>query len=333
MSDAFDEEAGRLSLYLNRGVVIGDPMALGGLSSRVEPDAVPIEGTPFDTQRTTGEKVDCALCGRHRNHFRGFVVTFADGRKAIIGRNCGEAQLFDQGAWAEMAARSERRKMVALYEVRAAPSLAKIDTLLPVLNRCEDEVAPIHELFSLVDDQLPALSRGIRAATKRNGELSREVVKTITVAGRDGNQRQVEDWQVKVFAVLPTLTPFNPGGLGGLVAKIRRALERVRLELEQEGLTLMQQGAAFQKLRTLGRDLRDAQSEAEKARLFLTPAFWENISKWANADQMRRGNYRVNRSVIRHSDSEYHFGEVRLPPSDRYTLASFSKAERMWPKL
>jgi hypothetical protein len=333
MSDINDEEADRLSLYLDRGVVIGDPMALDGLSSRVECDALPVEGTPFDTQRTTGEKVDCALCGRRKNHFKGFVVTFADGRKAIIGRNCGEAQLFDQGAWAEMAAKSERRKMAALYDVRAAPTIAKVDALLSTLSRCEEEVAPIAELFTLVDDQLPALAGGIRDALKRNGELSREVLKTITVAGRDGNQRQVEDWQMKVYATLPTLAPFNSGGLGGLVAKIRRALEKVRLELEQEGLTLVQQGAAFQKLRTLGRDLRDAQIEAEKARLFLTSKFWEKVVKWGNANQGRRGNYRINRSTIRHSDSDYLFGEVKLPSPEQYMLDSFSTAERMWPKL
>lgn len=329
-----DEKADRLAIFLSAGVVIGDPSSLPGLADRIEREAVPKEGTPFNTQRTTGEKVDCALCGRQRNNFRGFVVTFVDGRRAIIGRDCGEKQLFDKGAWAEMAASAERRKVAALYAVRSAPTIAAIDKLLPVLDRCEDEVAFIGDFLRHVSDRLPGLGTALAAAASRDGTLSRPVESLITVAGHDGKEHQVTRSSTKVFAKLSTIAPFAPRGLAGLIAKIRRGLERAHSILGQEDVTLAQQGEAFQMLRTLRRDLRDAQAEAEKARHLLLPTFWENVAKWGRADPQRKGNYRLVRGeIIRHSDADFVFGELSLPDSRKYQLFSFGIALDMWPKL
>lgn len=327
------EDADRLSLYLASGVVVGDPMSLPDLSPSVDRDVVPLDGVPFDTKRTTGEKVDCALCGRHRNHFKGFVVTFADGRKAIIGINCGEQQLFDKGAWAEMAASAERRKMVALYNARSAPAVAAIDKLLPILDRCGREVAPIDELLSNVASELPDLYRGMSEAAKREGNLTRIVEQKATVIGRDGKQREVTDRRSKIFVALPTVAPFENGGLKGRITKIVRGVERIRSTLDQEGLTLAQQGEAFRALRSFRQDLQYAQSEAEKARRLLSMSFWEAVAKWGQTDYYREGNFRVARSTVRQSDKEYIYGEVRVPPADQYTLEAFVTAREMWPGL
>ena len=308
-------------------------MAMPGLIASVDREAVPTDGIPFDTQRTTGEKVDCALCGRHRNHFKGFVVTFADGSKAIVGRNCGETQLFDKGAWAEMAARAERRKQSVLYEARSAPTIAAIDELIPVLRRCMTAVQPIDQLLSSVADELSDLFQGLSSAAKRDGELARNVAKKVSVVGKDGKLREVEDHRRKVFATIPTPLPFESKGLAAPLLKIKRGLETVRALLDQDGITLIQQSEAFRVLRTLGQDLREAQAEAEKARRFLSPDFWEAVAKWGRSDIFREGNYRVSGSVIRHSDKDHVFGEVRLPPAGSYRLDAFVQARAKWPRL
>ena len=335
MPDAIEahEEADRLEIFIASGEVIRDPMSLPDLSPIIDPHAVPVLGIPFDTKSTTGEKVDCALCGRHRNHFKGFVVTFDDGRKGIIGRNCGETQLFDQGAWKEMAASSERRKRKALYEARSAPTIAAIGKLIPFLNRCSDEVSVIDYFLSEVAKELPELYAGMNEAARSEGEMSRFERRLIPFVGRDGTMREKEDTQRKVFARLPTVTPFEKGGLADAIAAIHRGLEMVRSKLDQDEVTLAQQSEAFQALRSLGRDFRELETAAERARGFFSDTFWDGVTKWGRADKYREGNYRLVRRSIRHSDKDHIFGEVRLPPEDAYALSAFTVVIDMWPRL
>lgn len=327
------EDESRLAIYLKRGVVVADPSSLAGLSAEIEAEAIPSDGIPYDTKKTTGEKVDCALCKRRSNHHKGFVVTFEDGRRATIGIDCAEENLFASGAWEEMVAKAERRKQEVLYQERSAPTLARIDELLPILGRCEEAAKIVDSLVRELQFELPDLYEGINYAAMRDKRLKRDVARKITVIGIDGIERQVDDYYNKIFAVIPSRRPFEKGGLLGPVRAVSKSLIRVRSMLSEEGVTLVQQAEAFRRLRNLRRDLSEAYGECRDCEDFFSMNFWEDVCRWGRADEYREGNYRIKKRLVRHSDSEGVFGELEIQHPKNYTLTCFVEADQIWPNL
>jgi hypothetical protein len=327
------EDESRLAIYLKRGVVVADPSILPGLASEIEAEAVPSEGVPYDTKKTTGERVDCALCKRRNNHFKGFVVTFEDGRRATIGIVCAEENLFATGAWDEMVAKAERRKQAVLYEERLAPTLAKIDELMPILVRCEGTASIIDTLIGELHFELPDLYSGIIHAAMKDRALKRDVARKVTVIGVDGIQREVNQYSNRTFAVIPSRRPFENTGLRGPIRSVSKALIKVKALLSDENVTLIQQAEAFRKLRNLRRDLSEAYRDCRDCEEFLSMTFWDDVCKWGRADEHREGNYRIKKRLVRHSDAEGVFGQVEIPDPKGYNLTCFVEADQIWPNL
>ena len=330
------DEDDRYSIWRAAGAVIDDPTSVPGLSSRVEADAIPKSGVPFDTTKTTGVKVDCALCGRARNHNRGFVVTIEDDRRAIIGRNCGEEHLFAKGAWEDMAAASERRKYQVLYAARSAPTIAAIDRLIPLLHACQRGVATLDQFASLIGDELPELYDGIAGSAKHGGQLIRHIEKKVPQIGRDGELREGWTTERRAYVTVATIGPFVPGGIGVKLGQLSKSLQRVRALLDREGVTLQEQGAAFQSLRSLSQDFRQVQDDAEKAKAFLSHSLWEKVAKWAQADPDREGNYRLKqrggRWILRHSEGDELIGEAEIPTESDLDLSALAAVRSEWPR-
>lgn len=134
MVDAGDGGRGRwegiaADELLGMAMVIADPETLDNLLPAVpDTDEVPEVEARYDTIRSGTGPVRCRHCKKNAaNHWRGFVLAYRDGRRILIGKNCGKKQ-FKQN-WANVqrafdAAMDQRyyllRKQAALG---AAPQL------------------------------------------------------------------------------------------------------------------------------------------------------------------------------------------------------------------
>lgn len=325
MDDLLAEKTSRRDIYIQAGALLYDPSALPDLSARVSREAVPVSGIPFDTKNTTGQKVDCALCGRKENHFRGFVVSFEDGCRAVIGRDCGERELFDQGAWKAMEAHSEQRMRQALHEARAAPAIDAIDKLSLLFDRCEASMKVLSVFLAEVSNALPELHDALTGQPGRGGELVRY------------------DPARRVYATIPTLAPFKREKFGGALLRVRQGVQRAQKMLHQQaGLSLVQQAEAFRLLRTCERLFQDLHADAKSGMVYLTHPFWKGVAKWANAhparveQPSRYGTYHVSHRFIRYDDGFDDGGatvEIALPGTLAYSLEPFEAAVASWPRL
>lgn len=328
-----DDRADRQSILLRAGLLVSDPMALSGLSPRVDEAAVPVSGTPYDTRDTTRAKVDCALCGHSRNHNLGFVVNFADGRRALIGIECAENSLFHPGAWAEMKAKSNRDQAQAVFDARAAPALKALEGLLPIVRSCVASVDVLEQLIADVCAELPDLYHGMAASARRDGVMVRTRMGMKIVTDRQGAPREVPTEIETEYARLPSVLPFTKDGLRRPVKKVLEGLEAAATGFKDPNLTLQQQQQLASRLRQLSNDLNAAHRDAQSCRGFFDMSLWEAIAKWGRGDPNRRGNYRLSRRTVRHSDINEDFGEVEIPTVEHYDLSPFSKALDAWPVL
>jgi hypothetical protein len=77
---------------MKRQIDVADPESLPNLLAE-EPliDEIPEIEFEYDTLLTGGKKLRCVHCKKTaRNHNRGFVLQYADGRRMLIGKDCGQ---------------------------------------------------------------------------------------------------------------------------------------------------------------------------------------------------------------------------------------------------
>jgi hypothetical protein len=315
MDEGLAEKTSRRQIYIEAGALIEDPTALPDLVARVGRDALPVSGIPFDTKQTIGRKVDCALCGRMANHYRGFVVTFENDSRAIIGKDCGERDLFDQGAWKAMEVAADRRQRQALYTARSAPTIEAVERLLPLLDLCEATLVVLTAFLARVSNELPELYQAVTGAYGKGGEL----------VLYNPNRR--------LYVTIPTFAPFKREAFGGLLARVRQGLQRACKMLDQqEGITLAEQEEAFRLIRESERHFQNVHANANAASAFATQAFWKGVAKWVNAGFYEVDLYQVSRTVIR-CDDEDDPDEVPLPDPAAYTMNPFEAVRAAWPRL
>lgn len=72
--------------------VIDDPEAQEDITTDVTPGEVP---THYDNQYIAKNLVRCALCPQHQLHLHGYTGVFSDGRRALIGIDCGSRHFGD----------------------------------------------------------------------------------------------------------------------------------------------------------------------------------------------------------------------------------------------
>lgn len=333
MSEEDVEQSDRRRIYLSAGVEISDPEALPGLSARIEPSAVPVSGVPFDTKFTTGQRVSCSLCGHRRNHFKGFVISFEDGRQAIVGIECGEKNLFADGAWQKMVNSSAAAKRKALFDARAAPAVAALKTVQRRLGDALSSIAPIEEFLGTVQDELPDLYEGLARAAKRGEPIRRQLTKPREVVGRDGEVHIEHLTYTKEFTTVPCPLLFSEGRVSGALRRLGTSLVRIEGNLLEPELSLEKQANAFKRLREVKANLMEIRRHLRGAERLYERSFWDKVAQWGRGDELRVGNYRVTSRWVRHSSDDYIYGEVQIPSSSTIDLSAIEDALNSWPTL
>ena len=142
-----------------------DPEAVDDLVYPIPPSVEVVNlAQNYDTSRTTGRRVRCGACAHHQWHNRGFVAELSDGRKALIGINCGEKHFGGDGQWQSMTAQLTRRQDQAYLATRIAPVREKIEVCYALLR---DWSAP-PTLRAYIERGLPDFDERIVEACQRN---------------------------------------------------------------------------------------------------------------------------------------------------------------------
>lgn len=135
-----------------------DPTALDNVVLELPPrEEIPTVEFAYDTKDSTGRKVRCVHC-RYDNHNRGFVLRFKNGRRILVGKDCGK-KIYganfdlterDFNAARERAGYIRRQRAIraatpgfvqAMASLLAHPSLMDFRNLRRNFNRCLPELA------------------------------------------------------------------------------------------------------------------------------------------------------------------------------------------------
>jgi hypothetical protein len=148
---------GRLSdeELLEKTFTTGDPENLANLCLEVPPeDQIPIVEYAYDFRATKRDRIRCVHCKYH-NHLAGFVLQLSDGRRYLVGHECGDklyGAKFDIIHREFEAARSRALLLKRMRALRAA--LPAFLDYLAQLRR-----SPVMGAYEAVRDDLRMSSR------------------------------------------------------------------------------------------------------------------------------------------------------------------------------
>lgn len=327
------ELSSRAQIYADSGLAIDDPSKLQGLSTRIERDATPASAIEYNTRNTTGAKVDCAACGHVRNHYRGFVVSFADGRRALVGIECGEKDFFGPGAWEALSNRLAQQKRAVLYSHRSAPAVASIDNLVVLINEFRQNALVIEDFLSKIEEAFPDLWRGLVGAARTSASLMRDVRLPETDDNPSGFPERQPRYSQVVVVTFPCRELLTTSPLSARADFIIKQVQRVRSVLADQDATLPAQAKAFSTLRQLKSEMDDMIDMYERGRGFLAEDFWIKAAQWARADPHRDGNYKCKHGRLRWTSSEYEDESVPIPGAQTAPPAVRKQINDTWPSL
>jgi hypothetical protein len=327
-----EEDQDRRQIYIESGLTVDDPTAVAGLLARVSKDAEPTSAVDYNTRRSVGRKVDCAACGHVRNHYRGFLVSFADGSRALIGIECGEREFFSGGAWARLSTELERRKEAALYERRAAPTVVALNAILRMIDDWAEHASRADQFLLDFRKLFPELWIGLSRAAHRDGRLVREIRKQVSEPGRDGQLVERTIYIDEAIATLPCPDALTDRRATLRLTRLGRELSSACRSLETER-AVKKQAEAFAVLRKARTSVIEAQTVYGLTLSQLSPEIWMKVATWARTDPGRQRNYRCNQRRFWRSDAIGADRELRLVATDTFPRSPADAILAAWPQI
>jgi len=315
----------RQTAILAAGLSIDDPETIPGLVYPLPADAeLATLVQDYDTQRSTGRKVRCSACSQHQFHYRGFVVELADGARALIGINCGEAH-FGEGEWKGMHARLRQKQDMAYFEARIAPTLRQIEICYPTLVAWREAVGRL-EVRPLLQRVLPDFHRMIVAACRENeGHLHRYRYRRVVEQAANGTERLRKEVETIPYGTVPAPLAYLDGSLR---KKLSDASEDLRVAKnlllgDPDAISLK---AAFKRLRNGLKEIEDAAEICRGHRRNLAGQWWHGACRMFT-DEAGEQITLNGRTLLLKS---YSTTKVRLPDEEPPKL--WNAALAAWPR-
>lgn len=307
------EEQSRRQIYVEAGLTIEDPTAIPDLLERVVPTATPSHAIDYNTKLTIGRKIDCAACGHKRNHYKGFLVTFQNGDRALVGIECGEKEFFGPGAWERMANQLDQQKRAVLYEKRSAPAAAALERVLIHLATLSAVAHQVDELLSDFAAEFPELWEGFENATKREGKLIQTTVRAKDIVERSGLGREVRTVEEVVIAQLPCSEIIGAQTMSGRISLVSTRVRLIQKSLTGASVTMVQQAQAFNDIRQCRVQLDEVLRLYDRSLGYFAWGFWEGVAKWGRTAPKRAGNYKCKNGRFRLVADTAEEGYLKLP--------------------